>query len=62
MFSYYAQDLIYDVPLNNLTVTGYELEILQNDLELEDDLLGINDKEIHHTFLDIVNNGRFMKN
>jgi hypothetical protein len=34
---------------------------MQNDLELEDDLLGVYDREIHHTFIDIVDNGKFYK-
>ena len=52
---------MYDVPASNLTVVGYEFNIMQSQLELEDNLLGLYDNEVHHDFIDIAFDNKYIK-
>ena len=61
MYNTYTQDFLYDVPANNLTVIGYEFNIMQSQLELEDNLLGLYDNEVHHDFIDIAFDNKYIK-
>lgn len=61
MYKTYTQDFLYDVPSNNLTVVGYEFNIMQSQLELEDNLLGLYDDEVHHDFIDIAYDNKYNK-
>jgi hypothetical protein len=61
MYNSYTQDFLYDVPANNLTVIGYEFNIMQSQLELEDNLLGLYDNEVHHDFIDIAFDNKYIK-
>jgi len=61
MYNSYTQDFLYDVPASNLTVVGYEFNIMQSQLELEDNLLGLYDNEVHHDFIDIAFDNKYIK-
>lgn len=61
MYNTYTQDFLYDVPGSNKTVIGYEFNVMQSQLELEDNLLGLYDLEVRHDFIDIAFDNKYVK-
>jgi len=48
----YFVDINFQHPINNVTVTGKEYNIVRNKVVLEDGLLGIVDNDITHEIID----------